>query len=528
MYSDISKNDLEYTVFILNQYQDATDHSVIISKTDPKGIITYVNDEFCRVSGYLREELLGENHNIIRHPENPKSIYKEMWDTIKSKKIWQGIIRNYTKSHETYYVKTTIKPIVDKDNKIIEYIALRDDITDIMDPKKQMHDLLDSMEESVFALVQIEDFDDMVSFYGQKLTKIIEESFADEFLSSIHEYSLFSKSFSLGNGQYAFINKYEDGVTDIEEIIEQLREFQESINDAHINIGEIDYDITIVFSLAYGKNAIDNAVHGLKKVLQTNKSFIVSNAFLDVEHERAKENFKTIKMIKQALDNKKIISYFQPIINNQTQEIEKYESLARLIDEENNIVLPYKFIAISKQGKYYSQITSAILDNSFDALSRCDKEISINLSVADIEKRKTRNKIYGLLETYKEQSKRVVLELLEDEDVKDFEVISTFITDVKKYGVKIAIDDFGAGYSNFKRLIEYQPDIVKIDGSLIKDIQSDPLSLSVVQAIVLFAKEQNIKIVAEYVENEDIFNILVDLGIHYSQGYYFGKPEPLD
>ena len=206
MYTNIASDDLEYTVYILNQYQEATDHSIIVSKTDTRGIITYVNNEFCRVSGYSKEELIGKNHNLIRHPENPKSIYKEMWQTIKSKQIWQGMIRNYTKNGETYYVKTTIKPILDRDNNIIEYIALRDDITDIMDPKKQMYDLLDSMDETIFALIQIEDFDDMVSFYGQKLTKQIEESFADEFLNSIHEYSLFSKSFSLGNGKNDFIN----------------------------------------------------------------------------------------------------------------------------------------------------------------------------------------------------------------------------------------------------------------------------------------------------------------------------------
>ncbi len=94
-------------------------------------------------------------------------------------------------------------------------------------------------------------------------------------------------------------------------------------------------------------------------------------------------------------------------------------------------------------------------------------------------------------------------------------------------GVKIAIDDFGVGYSNFERLLEYQPDILKIDGSLIKNIDNNPLSFNIVETIVAFAKKEHILTVAEYVENEDIFNILNDLGIDYSQGYYFGKPSAL-
>ncbi|MEA3552908.1 MAG: EAL domain-containing protein, partial [Campylobacterota bacterium] len=97
----------------------------------------------------------------------------------------------------------------------------------------------------------------------------------------------------------------------------------------------------------------------------------------------------------------------------------------------------------------------------------------------------------------------------------------------KDFGVKIAIDDFGAGYSNFERLVDYKPDILKIDGCLIRDIETNNYSHCVVRTIVSFATEQNIKTIAEYVENEEIFNILDDLGVDYSQGYYFGKPNPL-
>lgn len=95
-------------------------------------------------------------------------------------------------------------------------------------------------------------------------------------------------------------------------------------------------------------------------------------------------------------------------------------------------------------------------------------------------------------------------------------------------GVTIAIDDFGAGYSNFERLLEFEPDILKIDGSLIKNIVIDEYSRNVVETIVSFAKKQNIITIAEYVENEEIFNILYNLGVDYSQGYYFGKPEQIE
>ena len=232
-------------------------------------------------------------------------------------------------------------------------------------------------------------------------------------------------------------------------------------------------------------------------------------------------------MVKIALDNYKIVSYFQPIINNKTKEVEKYESLVRLVDENGNVLSPYSFLDISKKGSYYNKITHRVLENSFKILEYISTKISINLSSLDIEKEETRVKLYSLLEEYKEDASRIVFELLEDEDVKDFAVIKSFIKRVKKLGVMIAIDDFGAGYSNFERLLEFEPDILKIDGSLVKNIVNDTYSRNIVETIVSFAKKQNIITIAEFVENEEIFNILNEMGVDYSQGYYFGEPKKI-
>jgi EAL domain-containing protein (putative c-di-GMP-specific phosphodiesterase class I) len=199
-----------------------------------------------------------------------------------------------------------------------------------------------------------------------------------------------------------------------------------------------------------------------------------------------------------------------------------------LINENNEVISPYIFLDIAKKGKYYSDITKIVLKNSFDVLLKTTRDITINISAIDIEKNTTRAIFLEFLEQHKSDAKRIIIELLEDENVKDFKVIKSFISDVKKYGVKIAIDDFGAGYSNFERLLDYQPDILKIDGCLIKNIENDNFSLSVVKTIVSFAKEQNIQTVAEFVENENIFNILCKLGIDYSQGYYFGAPGTIE
>ncbi|MDR3177856.1 MAG: PAS domain S-box protein [Campylobacteraceae bacterium] len=114
----------------LNQYKRAIEKSNIVSKTDINGIITFVNDEFCKISGYSENELIGKNHNIVRHPDVPKSDFKLLWDTILSKKTFRTTAKNMSKNGSTFYVNTTIAPILDKDSNIQEFIAIRYDVTD--------------------------------------------------------------------------------------------------------------------------------------------------------------------------------------------------------------------------------------------------------------------------------------------------------------------------------------------------------------------------------------------------------------
>ncbi len=120
----------EYNFYMLHQYKNAIDSSNIVSKTDIKGIITYVNEEFCKISGYDKEELLGKNHNIVRHPDVPKEHFRKFWQTILNKRIWKGTVKNRAKDGSTFYVNTTVIPITDYKGDITEFVAIRYDVTE--------------------------------------------------------------------------------------------------------------------------------------------------------------------------------------------------------------------------------------------------------------------------------------------------------------------------------------------------------------------------------------------------------------
>ena len=525
----VANKNLEDSLHLLKEYQDVVDASTIVSKTDINGKITYINKTFCDISQYSKDELLGKPHNIVRHPDTPKEVFANLWHTIKDKKqIWQGLIKNRKKDGGSYYVKTTIKPILDRNGNIVEFIAIRQDITDIMNPYKQLVDTINSTKNPLLIYMKLDEFNIIKELFDTKTIEMIEDKLADIIYKKFPDDFQAKKVYQLGDGEFAIVLQ-EEILGDFVHFISEIKRFQQCIKDEVIDLGNFVYDVALLVSISYSdENILEDVKLGIEYLQKNKESFIVANHFAAKKRRAIQKNMQTLTMIKNAINKHKIVSYFQPIIDNKTKKIAKYESLVRLIDDDGKIVTPFFFLDIAKKGKYYTQITKIVLQNSFEALKRTNKDISINLSALDIELGHIRNEIFSLLQNYKDDAKRIVFELLEDESVKDISVIHSFISEVKKYGVKIAIDDFGSGYSNFERLLEYQPDILKIDGSLIKNIENDAYSLSIVKTIVTFAKEQKLQLVAEFVENEAIYNILNDLGIDFSQGYYFAKPEPLE
>ncbi|MCK5111660.1 MAG: EAL domain-containing protein [Arcobacteraceae bacterium] len=513
---------------ILQQYKDIVDQSTIVSKSDLTGKITFVNDKFCKISGYTKEELIGQQHSAIRDPDMPKSVFKDMWDTIQNKEVWTGQIKNRRKDGGSYYVDATICPILDKNGDIIEYIGLRNDITGIINPKKQLLDAIKMMTRPFLVIIKIENFTSLEHLYSKEIIERLLMLLESQITHYLPHGFVFDKVFNLDNGEFAFLKqmKTDDSSATQKEL--QLKLFQRNVKQTDFTVGEYDIDISILISFSTIKEDIyDNVKLGLEVAKETQRDIVFANGLKKKAKENAVKNSKIIKMIQTAIEKNKIISYFQPIINNKTMEIEKYESLVRLIDEDDKVISPFFFLDIAKEGRYYNKITHIVIENSFAALEYTDKEISINLSALDIEDLETRNKLISLVTASMHNTHRIVFELLEDEHVKDFEVVKDFISLVKTFGVQIAIDDFGAGVSNFERLLDYQPDILKIDACLIKNIETDQYSRDVVETIQAFATKQRIKTVAEFVSNEGILEIIKDIEIDYSQGFLLGKPEPL-
>ncbi|MEV9527430.1 REC domain-containing phosphodiesterase [Aliarcobacter butzleri] len=316
----------------------------------------------------------------------------------------------------------------------------------------------------------------------------------------------------------------------VEEFYKYTKSFINKIENQSflVNENEIDINLTVGVSHAngalaykYAQRTITYARTKLRKIMIYNDSFNI--------HQSFENNIKWLKQLKNGFKENKFQAYFQPIVDTQTKEIYKYEALIRYIDENGNEVGPYNFLDIAKKTKQYPNIIKVILKDALKLIKGKNKKVSINISYADISNKNTTKYIYDFLTAQSiEHTKLLSFEILESEEIVDFEEVSRFISEVKKFECLVGIDDFGAGYSNFHLLSKLKISFIKIDGSLIQNIHNSKDLEIIVRTISNIAKEFNVKTVAEFVANEEIYNKVKELNIDYSQGFYFDKPISYD
>lgn len=530
-----SRFQLDQNIAFLKSYELALDKSSIVTKADIKGKITYANEYFYSISGLTPDEVIGKSHNIVRHKDTPKTLYTEMWKTISNKKVWKGVLENRGKKDD-YWVDSTVLPILDENENIVEFIAVRHDITKMIKQQEQLDKIantdtltnlgnrykliydIDHSSNPALAIINIDNFSELNDFYGYEVGDYIIKQ-VGQHISGLTRHANTS-TYHIQGDEYVLFNH------DIDKNEFELNIYKLVTTLANISVEvdeeDLNFNFTIGVSFESKEKILSTADMALKVAKRNNKNIIVFSEAISLNREY-ENNIYWTKKIRGAIQEDSFIPVYQPIINNKTTKIEKYESLARMRDADK-LISPFFFLEISKKTKYYSTITKIMIAKTFERFKNSDLEFSVNLTIEDILNKEIKEYIYNMLTKYNIAS-RVVFEIVETESIENFEAVLEFINKVKKIGSKIAIDDFGTGYSNFDYLMRLNADYIKIDGSLIKEIDTNKQAQAVVSTIIDFAKRMDIKTIAEFVENESIQNKVVELGIDYSQGYYFSEPK---
>ena len=533
--------ELYHNISFLESYKKSIDENLIVSRTDINGVITYANQNFYNTSGFCEKEVIGHKHSIIKHPHNSKALFASLWKTILKKKTWHGRLKNRKKDGSIYWIDTSVSPILNNDGEIVEFIAIRQDITQLIQHQAKLTQMLyiDSLtslknrnallqdilttESLSCSLINIDNFSHINNLYGENIGNRVLVEFSD-FLSESIADNHNAKLYRLGGDEFVILSKKTSkerlGI-EITELLKKTYSKQLQIDDH-----EISLSVTVGQSTEANFNLLSTANMALTTAKRDSKHLLMFTKELSLNSEY-QDNIKWIKEIKSAIKEDRITIFYQPIVNNADNAdntVNKYETLIRLISKDGEVITPSYFLEIAKKAKLYKQLTKIVIKKAFEAFKDNDYEFSINLTIDDILDKNISQYIIQTLKEY-DISHRVVFEIVESESINNFDDIEEFILLVKSFGCRIAIDDFGTGYSNFEHLMRLQADFIKIDGSIIKEIVNNKQSALITSVIVAFAKEMNIQTIGEYVETEVVHEKLKSLGVNKSQGYYFGSPQ---
>lgn len=374
-------------------------------------------------------------------------------------------------------------------------------------------------ESLTLFLINIDNFSNINNAYGYEMGSKLLEEFAHYLCMAKPESAILYNFYS---DKYVLLERYTLGRLEIEAISEAILSF---FSQLEIFIEGVELRISVSIGISQGEGLVnisqaESAIEELRKAKRNHFAIYNENSpFV----QNQKRNIYWILKIKEAVENEDILAYFQPIVNNATGKIEKYECLARLRDADE-IVSPYYFLDAARVTGNISYVTRSLIMQSFKRFSGTEYEFSINIAGSDFLLDYLEYFLLKNAQKYNIDPSRVVLEMLEDITTLDSGTTMNQLRSLREKGFKLAIDDFGAENSNLSRLLEIHPDYLKIDGQFIRNIVEDRNSQIIVAGIVTICKQSNIKIIAEFVHNEAVQEKIKALGIDFSQGYYFGEP----
>jgi len=409
--------------------------------------------------------------------------------------------------------------------KILKYFAKQtytDDLTNL-ENRLALNNKLLLNKEYVLILSNIKNFSSINELYGIDMGNKVLIQVAKIFNDFAKENKF--NAFRISSDEYVLLKQ--EKVFEPEIYIELIDKLHKKISLFKTQIeNTIDFiSIEIHSGIAFnGQQTLIDAQMALKKAKENFLPYLAYSQNVDTKKE-AQNILKIKSLIQNALQNQNIVPFFQPI-TNQNGDIIKYESLIRMLtfeDGKEKIIFPDDFLEISQKSGQYIEITKQMLNKSLSFFKDRNEKISINLTPSDLFNSVIMDELKKNIKKF-DDPKRIVIEITEQEGVKDFQRTIKMIDRLKLSGTLIAIDDFGSGFANYSYILQLKPDYLKIDGSLIKNILTDKDSQILVKSIVNFAKDLNILTIAEYVENLEIFELLKEYGVDEFQGYYFSKP----
>lgn len=530
---------------------------IFITQTD--GTIIDVNPAFCKITGYERKEVLGENPRILNSQQQSKEFYTDMWECLIAHGYWKGEVWNRKKNGELYAEILTISSLKDNNGKTLHYMGLFADITQIKNQQSSLEQMahydgltllpnrtlfIDRFNQAIahadrtkrslaVCFIDLDKFKLINDNYGHDIGDKVLVEVAERFKSNLRGEDSISRQ---GGDEFALLLSDIQTFADCEYILDRIKH---SLSQPLILDG-ICHVITASIGVALypnGQGEIDTLIrHADQAMYQVKLSGGNGCRLFNEEKDQQiiKKQHELNKII-NAIQNEEFTLYYQPKVNMKTGEVYGVEALVRWVSPENGIIAPMNFLPIMEGTNVEIQFGQWVINNAIEQLSLWQQEglmieVSINISSYHLQSATFIDDLKYILNNYEGLDTRFIqLEILENSVLGDLNAISNTLNICRDaFGLQVALDDFGTGYSSLTHIKSLPANVIKIDQSFVIEMLNDANNYSIINGVLGLAKSFARDVIAEGVESTAHGLMLLMMGCEKAQGYGIARPMPVN
>lgn len=540
------------------RYRAAVDAAAIFSETDKSGIITYVNEQFCDISGYSAQELIGQNHRILNSGQHPPEFFIDMWKKVSRGQVWKGEICNRKKDGSLYWVESTIVPMYDDaSQRVQKYVSIRFDVTEKRKFLETLqwqaeHDeltglpnrflLSKALDQAIVkaksqpstvavGVLDLDGFKQINDRYGHEIGDRLLVAVADRLK---HRMRIEDTVARLGGDEFVLIL----GVRDPKVLESALQRLLAALSAVYI-IDGIGINISASIGVTLYPNDNENADtllrHADQAMYKAKQSGRNCFHLFDVSKDKMdKSAFDTVIRVRQALHDGELCLHYQPKISLSSGAVIGFEALLRWQHPRDGLILPQYFIPLIEQSDLIVEIGEWVIDQALSQIEQWADlghlwSVSVNIAALHLKKENFVKSLKFLLDSHPNVLPQMLdIEITESVVIENLPHVTQRLIACQDLGVTFSLDDFGTGYSSLSYLKQLPTQSIKIDKSFIRDILIDKDSLGLTKAIIGLAKSFNREVIAEGVETVEQEVLLMNLGCDVAQGYGIAKPMPVE
>lgn len=527
--------------------------------TNADGTIIDINEAFCRITGYSRDEIIGQNPNILNSKRQEKDFYAEMWRNLLEKGHWYGEIWNRRKNGEVYAEMLTISSILDSDGKTQYYVALFSDITTIKEHEHHLeriahYDALTSLPNRTllaermknaivltsrhnrpFAVIylDLDGFKEINDTYGHDVGDQLLIALSSRMSHTLRHGDILAR---LGGDEFvAVLIGLEDTSASIPWINRLLAAAAKPVY-----IGDIVLKVSASLGVTFFPQSdevdadqllrqADNAMYQAK-LAGKNRYHI-----FDIEQDHnIRGHHESLERIRQALNHEELVLYYQPKVNMRTGTVVGAEALIRWNHPIEGLLAPAVFLPIIENHSLAIDVGEWVIQTALKQLEYWHSQgleirVSVNVGARQLQQENFTQRLKEFLSLYPSKlAPYLMLEVLETSALEDMSRVSRVMEECQKMGVNFALDDFGTGYSSLTYLKRLPITLLKIDQSFIRNMLHDPDDLAILEGVIGLANAFRREVIAEGVETVEHGEMLLQLGCELGQGYGIARPMPPD